>query len=671
MAITLWLALPGLGWSLWWTASCTLSPLSVVALAVPAGIVLIATTGFLLALAGVLTPASAVLTWVVILGVGWFGAVRRGGLSVRWKVARRAVREAPVVTAIGAFMLLAFAAVRATYGTDRNLAPTALRYWADGVEIADAGEFPRLVLHWGVEVPPTMSKVLLNVLYAQESFMLGRDPLPPLAASLFVVSIAMALLVTAFLLEAGLRRATLAVAVVLLGAAALPGLSLAGDLRTLVAEDWGRTLAFAALVTAVVALRSDDRRQARRLAVFAGIFLGAGAGTHLVAALGGAVVIAALGVGWSVAEHRWRSASIAVLTVGAVAILVEGAVLLAAPGELGFQAATGDSGYESIRQELGKPESFDPVVYLVTEGHPERFAAVSSEPLAVLESLGHKLAGAEDRAETPEGSLPLVVGASMCLVGLAVVLLIGDRGELRALAVGSAVALLVFVAIVVGFAARFETFALANFGVRRLSQYVGLVLVLLVGTALEALVIRSRPRASVAMGIALAVLAAAATLPFATADVRKSAQSDLLAFDWIADNVPCEGRVLVDRRTLASVESLAGRAGVVEGMGPHLRPSLLLPAIDAMEQAQRFFTRPEEGADYLSSHGIAAVMTSDTFWSRFGGWSVLSRVEPDRMAQAPFLSEAYRGERITIYTVNGPGDDVTLPKVSGRPGFGC
>ncbi len=671
LALSLWLVLPGLAWSLWWTAGCAISPLSTVALAVPAGIVLMAWSGFILALVGVLGPVTVALAWMWIVGVGWFGAIRRGDLRARWRSARQQIRDAPVVSALGALVLLAFSVVRASFGLERNLVATALRYWADGVEVADAGGFPRSVLHWGIEVPPTMSKVLMNVLYAQERLILGREALPALAASLFVVSISLAVIITAFLVEAGMRRMALAVAVVVVGAASVPGLTFAADLRGLVAEDWGRTVAFAAIVPVVAALRTDDRRRARRLAILAGVLLGTTAGIHLVAALVGAMMVAGLGIGWALARGRSRSVLVGVLTVAVVAIAMEGAVLLTAPGELGFGGVAGDGGYDAIRQELGEPESFDPVLFLVTDGHPQRIDAVPRDPLSVLERLAAKLVDRGRQLEGAAGPIPLLLLGVLFLVSLAAVLLAGARPDLRALGIGSAFVVLASAGVAVAFAARFDTFALANFGTRRLSQYMGPVGVVLIGAAMEASLDRLPKRVSAAIGATVAVLAASTILPSAWAEPRPTAQSDAAAFAWIAHHVPCEGRVLADRRTLASIEALAGRAGVLEGMGPHLRPALLVRSIQEMEQARGFFLQPSAGVDYLRAHGIAAVMVAEAKGERFGGWSKLVNEDPARMAEVPFLHVAYRDDGITIYSVDGWTVDAQLPSVSGRPGYTC
>jgi hypothetical protein len=630
-----------------------------------------ASSGFVLALAGVLTPVTVAVAWMAIVAVGWFGAIRRGDVRARWRSARQQIRDAPAVASLGALLLLAFGVVRASYGQDRNLVATALRYWADGVEVADAGGFPKSVLHWGIEVQPTMSKVLMNVLYAQERFILGRDALPALAASLFVVSISLALIVAAFLLEAGLRRMALAVVVVVVGATLVPGLTFASDLSGLVAEDWGRTVAFAALVPAVVAFRTDDRRHARRLAILAGVLLGTTAGIHLVAALIGAVMVAGLGVGWALAGARWRSALVSVLTVGAVAIAVEGAVLVAAPGDLGFQGAAGDRGYDSVRQELGKPDSFDPVLFLTTDGHPQRVDAIPRDPLPVLETLGAKLVNRDRQMEGDAGPLPLLLLGALFLVSLVGVLMLSDRRDLRALGIGTAFTLLGLAAITVGFAARFDTFALSNFGIRRLSQYIGSAGLMLFATAVEAALDRVPRRVSVAIGATITVLAASTFLPSAWAEPRGTTRIESSAFAWIADHVPCEGRVLTDRRTLASFETLAGRAGVLEGMGPHLRPSLLARAIEEMEQAKRFFLQPATGADYLRSHGVAAVIVAEDREIRFGGWSKLANDDPTRLADVPFLHVAYRDDGITIYSVDGWTVNAELPSVSGRPGYTC
>src|SRR5262249_60124968 len=81
----------------------------------------------------------------------------------------------------------------------------------------------------------------------------------------------------------------------------------------------------------------------------------------------------------------------------------------------------------------------------------------------------------------------------------------------------------------------------------------------------------------------------------------------------IEKNVPCDGRILSDRRSLATFELLTRRAGVLEGMGPYLRPSVLVSAIRQMLAARQFFENPSAGYDYLRQNGVAAVvLTNDT-----------------------------------------------------------
>jgi hypothetical protein len=668
--LVLWFGLPGLACSLWWTGPTGASTLSRIALAVPIGFGLVAATGFVLASFDVLTLPALGAAWGAITVVAWGCAVRRAGLRRQASELVRAARDAPGTTIVGTALLIVYGAVRAGYGLDRNVAPTPLRYWADGLEIADARGFPGSVLHWSIEVPPTTSKVLLNVVNAQERLILGRDPLPPMAASLFVVSISLALVLVALLFECGVRKVGLAAAAALLGGAAIQG-TLAADLSNMYAEDWGRMVAFAAVIPAVVAIRARDTGGSRRSSLVAGGLLGVAAGTHLVAALGAAILVVGIGIGWALVEHRLPSLKhvlAAVVTVGVVSIVVEGAVLVSAPGELGFQGAAGDRSYDAVRAELGLPDSFDPVAFLVTDGQPERLQ-VPQGPVEVLQALGRKFTtgGPHDVFASVRVLLLFGFGLLVCF-GIAMV---SDRVELRALGIGSLAALIAFLGITVAFAVRFDTFALTSFGPRRLAQYIGIAAALLVATALEGLIVRLPAKAATVTGLVAAVAVAVAVVPGARADPRLSAPDDLAALAWIHANVPCEGRVLVDRRTLASLESLGGRAGVLEGMGPHIRPALLAPAVRDLMEARDFFMHPDQGRAYLREHGVAAVVVTQGAGQRFGGWYPLAPPHPERFARAPFLHEAYRNAHVTIYTVDDWEPSAELPAIAGRPGFDC
>lgn len=664
----LWLVIPGLGFSLAACARSELSALSRLALATPIGFASVGLAGLALTTVGWLTSIPATVAWVVITAAAWAMAVRRGGVREAVDRLRREVRSARISALVGLAVLIAFLIARSTFGIEQGLLATPLRYWADGLEIADAGRVPATVFHWGVEVPPTVSKVVLNMVYAQASHLLGRDPLGPLAAGSFVVAVSIGLVLVALAWELGIRRLALAFGVLLVAGASIPMTTFAGDLRLMVAENWGRLLALAALIPMAVALRADGPRGLLRpMPIVSGLLLGAAAGTHLVAALAGALAVIGLGAGRGLVDRRLGAAASSVLGAGAVSIALAGTILLAAGGDLGFEGASGDPTYDAVRDELGLPDSFDPVRFLVSEGRPERMAAIRYGPAEVIQALGSKFLGIGRSAEESSGLASLVIGVAVALLFWLVWW--SRDSDLRAVGVGSLVFAAGLVAVAVGFAARYDTFALANFGSRRLVAYFGFAVFLLAAAGAEGVLSKFPERAGEQVGLVVAVVLFAALVPGLHADERPTVQDDLDALAWLRKHVPPEGRVLVDRRTLATIEVMTGHAGVVEGMGPHIRPSLLVTAVQELLDARSFFDDPQDGLQYLRSRGVAAVVATAGSGVRFGGWGRYASFSPERLERAPFLREAYRNDGVVIFLVRGWEPPAGLPTVAGRPGF--
>jgi hypothetical protein len=153
----------------------------------------------------------------------------------------------------------------------------------------------------------------------------------------------------------------------------------------------------------------------------------------------------------------------------------------------------------------------------------------------------------------------------------------------------------------------------------------------------------------------------------------KNLTAALVPLSWIEKNIPCEGRILSDRRSLATFELLTRRAGVLEGMGPYLRPTELVAAIRQMLTARQFFEDPSAGYNYLRENGVAAVvLTNDLVPIGGTGYKVGPTPAPD-LSQVPFLHEVAHSDALTVYTVDGfqPSWSAKFPSVVGRPGFQC
>jgi hypothetical protein len=139
---------------------------------------------------------------------------------------------------------------------------------------------------------------------------------------------------------------------------------------------------------------------------------------------------------------------------------------------------------------------------------------------------------------------------------------------------------------------------------------------------------------------------------------------------WIGEHVPCEGRVLADRRTLGTFQTMTGHAAVLEGMGPHIRPEVLTRAIGELLLAKDFFEDPRRGRRYLNERGVAMVVATRPF-AEFAGWGRVAKLRPHPFQDIGYLRPVYVSPVGIVYLVEGSVPDPSLPAVEGRPGFRC
>jgi hypothetical protein len=717
------LAAPGFGLTLAFARPSALPLLSRIALALPLGFCVIALVSLGLAIGGVHHLALFVPLVLAVTAALWWVGLRREGIGPYLEAWR-----AELVRLRGTYLLLlvllvGFAIVRATYGPEGQVAPTALRYWADGVQIADAHGVPEGALHWNTLVDPTVSKVALNAFHASISGVIGREPLRALSALLAVVAIGLFLIAFVLARKLGLRRTAGIVAVLWFGNLVLGGTDLAGDLNHYHAENWGRLVVLGAVLLGIRAMRSeahawflrdratadvptrgdqaDERSIAARCALVAGVMFGVAAGTHLVAFAVGSLFLLCYGVGLVVAapRFRWRPVRVGALLIPCAVVI--GVVVLFLPrGDIGFQGAAGREAYASALEQLELPDPFDPTLYLATgefhqAAHFESLGfydpPADAYRLFVASMLGLPNAPARGIALL---AVPVLLACAAALV------VFGSR-ILRALGIAAVLFTFGVIATALAFLWRYDLYALAHFGRRRLFDYASIPLVLLLAGVLELGldVARGRrtggitlPRAAIPMTAAGVTLAlAAAVFPSAIERDRVGDRVSLAGLTWVRNHVPCEGRILADRRTLATFESITGRAAVLEGMGPHVRPQLLATAVEEMLLAREFLLYPRWHRRYLQERGISTVLVTQAA-NRLGGWyKVLPDLRPPRIAagrsveagpgvgsrferllEVRFLELVHRTPDLAVFHVrtfdpaSAPG-----PDVRSLPGFDC
>jgi hypothetical protein len=677
------LATPGLALAVVMFPPGKLSLPTRLALAFPLGYASIALLAFLLALAhGLYAPV-----FFVIYGAGaataWWFALRRGAAREHVQAWRREVVDERWMYLMFAALVVVLAAVRLTYSPVFNLADqTPIRYWADGVEVADAHSIPSDTLQWGRLFPSTVSKVLLNSFHAASSFLLGPGPLVPMGALLVTVSVGLILLAFALARELGLRYAALLLPILLFANRFIGNKELTADLLKYRAENWGRLAVLAGILLAVRALRSEWSRETRKESIVAGALLGAAVGTHLVSFVIGATFVGAYAFMCLILDKRILHIVKTSAAISAVAVGLGGFVYLAAPGDVGFQGATAAEVYEQLGIDIGVGPDFDPTRYLAKgelEQIPHRGAGpFYNAPSRVTQFYVGTMTGDQELARSHP--LPL---ALVAVLAVGSVLVWGNR-DLQTIVGASILLALALLVAAQAFNYRYDVYVLAQFGGRRLFDYSSIPVALVASAALETVLVRLGGRLAVVGGprpwvplagvAVVTLLVSIVSIPKAVAPRYRLPflASALGPLEWIAEHVPCEGRILADRRTLATFEAMTGHAGVVEGMGPYLRPQVLVPAIREMLAAREFFLDPEGNQLYLEQRGVAAVVATAP-QHPIGGAHKLAEVDVEALDRAPFLRLVTASDSVRVYAVTdfNPLQVSQLPEVRGRPGYRC
>ena len=592
----------------------------------------------------------------------WGATVRRGRPAEHLAALREEWAGDRVALAAGLVVLVAIAVVRLRSSPLLDFQMFGpWRYWADGIELADAGQVPGESLQWGALYTPAISKLVLNSFHAGSSYLLGSSPLPAMGALLWVASTGLAAGLWALGRELGLRL--LAPLLPLLTLTLLND-ELRRNLDVYTAENVGRMVAVCGLVVGVRALRDRDGWIEPALAA---VLFGAGFATH-----GVPVVALMMALGWyGLACLIWDRtrrpvlARMGAIALGAPALTV--AILLSAGGTIGFQGASGSDRYRSFGRGV------DPTASLLS-------GTIEHSP-----SHGHWYVGPSAigtyflRAVTTLDDPPRVLLWLIPVLALVVVvaLLRFVPGELRraaVMAVGLGVSL---VGIALLFSYRYRTQIPGRFGIDREFDYLPLALVILVLAALEpaaAWLGRLRawaPAAVVAAAIAVPAVAVGATVGPARTSYQGNGVRALSILDWVAAHVPCDARILPDRVTLGTFVAATGRVSVVEGMGPYLRPEMLHPVLADVLRAHRFFQEPADGRAFLRREGVdyVIVVKGVRIGSMVG--TLDAGVDPAALARVGFLRQVSTSADADIYRVRGSGRASGFPDPAEHAGFAC
>ena len=653
---------PGLGATLAAYPPGRIGPATRLALAFGLGYAVVGVTAVALVIAHILQPATFFPALAIVTAVLWVSGLRRGSAREHLAALSDDVAADGWGLGIGLLVFCAIAIVRWRSSPLLNFEMFGpWRYWADGLEIADAGRVPAQTLQWGATWTPTVSKVVLNSYHAGLSYAIGRAPLPAMGALLWVASTGLAAGLWALGRELGLRR--LAPLLPLLTLAVLND-ELHRNLDVYTAENVGRMVAVCALVLGVRALRHRDGWKEPLLAA---LLFGAGFATHGVPVVALLVVLGWYGVARGLLDREWRAVLGRLVVIAASAAAMTVVILLASGGSVGFQGASGNSSYASFGKGV------DPTASLLTGtvrhspvGHGHWYV----RPAAIMHDFAE--------SATTLQSVPtwLVWLVPIAAVTAALVMLRRFPLELAPIGVVAAGTAATLLGIAFLFSYRYRTQIPGRFGIDREFDYVPLVLVL-AGLALaEAAVGRLRavrgwiPLAVAGAVVALPAVAVAATVGPARHGWDQNGRDSLAVLDWVDEHAPCAARILPDRVTLGTFAAATGRVSVVEGMGPYLRPAMLHTVLATVLEAHRFFEHPAGGAALLRRLGVDEVLVVKGV--RIGSMvGVLeSGVDPAAFRQVPYLDLVHTSRVLDVYRVRGAGGG-RFPDPATAAGFSC
>ncbi len=633
-----------------------------VALSFGLGYATVALTGVVLEVLHVLSAGSFVALLAAVTVTLWLVAMRRGGARAHAAALAAELREERWLVLSGLAGLLLFALMRLQFSPLINFSMFGpWRYWADGLEIADAGRVPHLTLQWGATYTPTVSKVILNSYHAGLSYLIGSAPLPAMGALLWVAAVGFAAGLWSLGRELGLRYT----------AALLPPLVLVlldnelhRDLDVYTAENVGRMAAVCALALGVRTLRN---RGGRGETIATGVLFAVAAGSHGIPAFVMMLALGCYAVALMLVEPDRRGVVLRVASVLAVTVLVWGASLGLSGGDVGFQGAKGANTYASFGAGV------DPTASLFTGRLVTRSPTADHWYIPPEHLARGFVASAITR---PAGDVWLIaVPLGTLLLALAMLLRFPD--ELRPLGFSMWLLGAVLIAIAMVFSYRYTTYIPGTFGPHRLYDYACLLLTLFALGCLEAAVgLLRRVRLWLpAVAAAVAVLALGATVALAGGPARHGWQDNgrkaVAVTDWVSGNLPCGARLLVDRLTLGTFAAQTGRVSVAEGMGPYLRPPELHTVLDIVLGAHAFFRDPAHHRAFLRRESVDYVLVVKDV--RLGSMvdTLEKGVDPARFHGLPFLQLVHSDLNLEVYRVTGRGSGAAPPDPSRFSGLDC
>lgn len=623
-----------------------------------------------LALLHILQPITFGVTLAAITVILWFLGLRKGDPLARLRDLTAQVRANPWSIGIGLAFVIGLMVILSDYSPVVNFGTAnPFRYWADGLEIADAGRVPEASLQWGTEYPPTVSKLVFNGFNAGVSYV-TTGPLAAMGALTFLCLIVLPVAGWAVGEQVGFRYGAPLLAV-LFGTRIFLGHLMAFSATLFVGESFGLLVATCGLALGVHALSHSGRWG---VAILAGVVFAAAAGTHLVPTMIMLTILGWYAVGRVLIERDLRHVAGATAVMVGLTGAIAGANLVLSGGDLGFGGAEGSDRYDT------SGGTFDPTAFFVNGDTHQDPAA---QPVTRIEENG----GWYDRPEAvfadyvgkstrlaPTKLLLYLVPLGLALAAIAVVLWSPKR--LKPIGILACGIWLTILGLGLVFALAYDTYIPARFPNRRLFAYGSLVFILLGLALLEmglSFLRRLRRWAPVAAATLLVGIAATIVLPTARVSAERITQGreSLAILNSIRATVPCDARILASQRTAGVFQAITGRAAVSEGMAPFVRPDVLTTVIERLIDARHFFRDPVRHKDFLMEEGIDYVVAVKRKYLLDTYPQLIGRPDSGALSRAGFLEPVYRSTLMDVYMVTDLPGGSHFSVASDFPGYIC
>jgi len=414
-------------------------------------------------------------------------------------------------------------------------------------------------------------------------------------------------------------------------------------------EDMGRAVAVIGVAMALPCVRGESGRAGR---VAAGLVLGAALLTHAIPAGVAIAFLCAYAALRLVRRDARRAAIAATATIVGTAAVAAVVLLAPARGDIGLQGASG-TGYVLFQGR------YDPTAYADNRfllPKPKSHARWYEAPTTTTTELVAAATGWEARGTGLLAAF-VVTGAAVAVV------CVWGAPALR-LAVFAAVGLeAVLLAVALAFSYRQSYYVPATFGERRLFEYASIPVMLVALAVVETGIARLPSlgaRAPAVIAAAMVVVLVAAAGP---GEVRGDIPTGAGTADYIAAAriaTACNSRILPTVTSKGAFQALTGRADILEGMAPFLRPSILRSTVRLTHLARRYLAHPHAHPGFLRAEHVDDVLVGR---GKAAGWPAF--------ATAPGLQFVRQVGSVRVYRHVGPGAGRGGVRPDDAPGYTC